>query len=297
MTEGPKHNKTKSRTRPQVSNDKTNSRPRSRSVRRGLTKKRRKQATIDENHNRNRHSMAQLRNLLRIHDELASSPTPIAVLQRAATRITQNGYDGAMAWVYDADSGRLHAGSVTRGELFEQLKEMIPRWSYDCSKRENLCVQSLLSHRVLLGNGLRTLFRPHFDKDSAKILNEHFKVSSVVALPVWYNTKPYAVLVLWSTRELGNEDLVWIEHLSRIIESCTSRSMMEVEVERLEGFQKRADAGINLLFDSAVHPVLVVDQVDGRILRANAAAGVFFNCEPQQFDSLSILDLKIGEGD
>ena len=277
--------------------------PHPRAVRRAtggdLGKKRRRNPTGEVPlFDRGRQENERLRVLLRIHDELSSAATPLAVLQRAVARLTQTGYDGALAWIYHPTQEQLTPGPAAQDAMLDPLEEMIPvrSWRFERSQRENLCVQALLSHRVLLGDGLQVLFAPHFGPDSARSLNRRLEVASVAALPVWFNTKPYATLAAWTRRELGNDDLVWLEHLSQIVESAATRSLMQVEVQRLEDYQHRAEAGIDLLFDSAVHPVMIIDQIDGRILRANAAAAAFFNYEQDQLAALSILDLKIGEG-
>jgi len=240
----------------------------------------------------------QFGTLLQIHEEVAGLTTSAAILQRAISRLLQHNYDGAMLWVYHSDQERLTPGPVIQGRLFKQLDELLPTqgFYFDRRQRESLCMQAIMGRSVEFGHSVEELLSPLCDAGPTKELLSLFNVKGVAALPIWLRGEPYALIATWTRRELNKEDRVWLHHLKTILESNIERRLAEGQVQRLEENGARTKAGLELLFDQAVHPVLLLDQVDGSIVRANSAAASFFKSEPDGLSRLSILDLKIGEG-
>ena len=239
-----------------------------------------------------------LRELLRLHDDLLSVGSIQEVLQRTLARLITAGYEGGASWLIEPGRAELTPGPALESQLVPLLSERaaFKSWSFERSHRDNICVQALFSRRVLLSDGLEVLLQPHMAAEQSRALARDLMLSSVAAVPVWQGNEPCAVIGIWTRRQLGDSDLAWLEHLGRIVESSASRCLAQARLAQLEDFERRGQGGLNTLFDRSVNPILLLDPLDGRVLRANGQAASFFGHEPGQMTRLSILDLKIGEG-
>ncbi|MEO1269380.1 MAG: ATP-binding protein [Myxococcota bacterium] len=241
-----------------------------------------------------------LRLLLFLGDALGQDNTVDEVLSRAEAVLLEHGYAGVLRLACDTQgvmSGARWALSprVDAEEEMELTRlarglELRPE-----THRDNVCVRSLLSGAASSGEGLAYML-PGLSAEQGRQHDRRFGVAGVVGMTVWAGAMPIAALATWSHWAVDNNDLFFVQQLSRMVSDHLDRVYRMLDEEQLLWELERSRQTVELLFEQIATPTLLIDPNDGQICGANTVASRYLGYSPEQLAASSFLDMKIGDG-
>ena len=238
-----------------------------------------------------------LREFSRLTRDLCNLATAHDVVQATLDYLTGDDTAGAIGLTYDADRRTLLplCASICRGDAALRREWRFQRYRFR-PEHTNLCVGTLLSRAVAVGTSLHELLQPELAPELAQRLDEGFEVGVVATLPLWCNGHPWGVVCLWGRGQLDEDDVDTLACVAAVAEHAIEHVLLRSKLASEQASHEVSRSAFQDLFDTAIHPILVVDPVDGRILRANARACHYTGYEIGELLARSFLDLRIGDG-
>jgi PAS domain S-box-containing protein len=238
-----------------------------------------------------------LRAQVRLYEDLATLSSRRDMLQVTLNYLVQVGYLGAVGLLHQEGAEEL-IPARTSFRVSAEARLVVPhaRNALPLSLKENLCVQALERRAVVVGGRVEALLGPSLGGEQARLLHERLQITQVAAVPLWIQERPYAVLALWTDQGRAPLEVEALERMRELVQGALARAQLIYELALERQRYASARRAWMELFGGAVDPVFLVDPMDGRFMRFNAAACAFLGYEEGELGALSLLDVKIGDG-
>ena len=242
-------------------------------------------------------SVETLREFARLVRDLSNLASALDVLQGGLEYLTGDETLGGLGMVYDADRRTL---AVRRSALVRGDTELLRMWDFGRYRfrpeHGNLCVSAMLSREVTTATDLHALLQPEMSEELATQVVEHLGVQEVAAIPLWCSGHPWGVIALWKTAAFDADEIAVLGCVAAAVEQALEHVLDRRNVATESAGHEVSRGAFQELVDTAIQPILVIDPVDGRILRANPRACHFTGYEVGALLERSFLDLRIGDG-